>query len=197
MTVGGLTAVRNGSTYQGGAAAQTFGGGLALDRGTVSGANLTVAGDLTAGADSAGASTVTGGLSLGGTRTITVADADDTLVVAAAVGGGGVVKGGAGVLRLDGANTYAGPTTVQSGTLLVGGAVPGPVALTGGVLGGTGTVGAVTASRRHARARGRRGRALGTGNLTLAAATTVVAELGGAASTRSPCKGPSTSAGRR
>jgi autotransporter-associated beta strand protein len=58
--------------------------------------------------------------------------------------GGSLIKVGAGVLTLTGANTYNGPTTVNAGTLIVNGSIA-PSRLTtvnsGGTLGGTGTVG--------------------------------------------------------
>lgn len=57
-------------------------------------------------------------------------------------GGGGLTKLGAGTLTLSGANTYAGPTTVSNGTLLVTGALgAGAVSVeSGATLGGTGTI---------------------------------------------------------
>jgi autotransporter-associated beta strand protein len=59
-----------------------------------------------------------------------------------------LVKAGTGTLRLSGANTYARPTLVSSGTLLVGGSLASGSAVTvapGAVLGGTGSInGAVT-----------------------------------------------------
>jgi len=59
-----------------------------------------------------------------------------------------LIKTGAGVQVLAGANTYTGDTTVSNGTLLVNGSVTGTVMVaSGGGFGGTGTVyGAVTYS---------------------------------------------------
>ena len=79
-------------------------------------------------------STIDGNLHLGNsTRTFNVADgaANPDLDINAVVLGGssgsfpsvsyaGITKTGAGQLRLDGVNTYAGPTTVNAGTLAVG-----------------------------------------------------------------------------
>src|SRR5262249_11957878 len=79
----------------------------------------------------------------GGTLNVTAALKDG-------MGAGGPVnanltKDGAGVLVLDGPNTYTGKTTVNAGTLAVHDTQPAsPVVLSGGVLGGTGTVGPIT-----------------------------------------------------
>src|SRR4029078_2320675 len=53
---------------------------------------------------------------------------------------------GTGVLSLDGANSYSGPTTVNAGVLSVNGSIANSSVLvnTGGTLGGTGTVGPTT-----------------------------------------------------
>jgi fibronectin-binding autotransporter adhesin len=63
-------------------------------------------------------------------------------------GPGGITKIGEGTLRLTGASTYAGPTTVSAGTLLVNGdqsGATGPVTVaSGATLGGIGTVGGDT-----------------------------------------------------
>lgn len=56
-------------------------------------------------------------------------------------GAGGLTKRGAGVLRLVGANTYAGPTMVEGGKLVVNGSVTSEVTVrAAGTLGGSGTV---------------------------------------------------------
>lgn len=58
--------------------------------------------------------------------------------------GGSLVKEGSGALTLSGANTYTGPTTVAAGTLVVNGSlVSGVFVNAGGMLGGTGRVGAL------------------------------------------------------
>src|SRR5207249_3153400 len=112
------------STYVGAMALQTFSGGLAL---TAANLSSTGAGSLLLGGDVASnaagtASTIAGTLDLGGTaRTFIVANgaAANDLRVSAVLTNGSVVKTGAGQLRLTGANTYAGPTTVSGGNLLV------------------------------------------------------------------------------
>jgi autotransporter-associated beta strand protein len=58
--------------------------------------------------------------------------------------GGSLIKVGNGTLTLLGANTYTGPTTVNTGTLVVNGSIASLSLTTvnsGGTLGGTGTVG--------------------------------------------------------
>ncbi|HYE19668.1 MAG TPA: autotransporter-associated beta strand repeat-containing protein, partial [Tepidisphaeraceae bacterium] len=117
----------------------------------------------------AGAATI---LSVGGASTSTTfAGTIGDLSATTAAATGGLTKAGTGTLTLTGVSTYTGPTAVNDGTLLVSGsgsinstsaiAVNGPtaeyvhtsavastrnVALNGGTLDGTGTVGAVTVS---------------------------------------------------
>ena len=59
-------------------------------------------------------------------------------------GGGGVVQKGTGTMTLNGVNTYSGATTNSAGTLLVNApgslAAGSAVAVTGGTLGGSGTI---------------------------------------------------------
>ncbi|KRC81475.1 autotransporter-associated beta strand repeat-containing protein [Sphingomonas sp. Root241] len=61
------------------------------------------------------------------------------------IGGGSVTQSGPGTTILAAANTYAGPTSVNAGTLLVNGNQAGATGLTtvasGATLGGTGTIG--------------------------------------------------------
>jgi fibronectin-binding autotransporter adhesin len=60
-------------------------------------------------------------------------------------GAGGLNKQGAGKLTLSAASTYAGPTTVEAGTLEVTGSISGTVTVqSGGTLSGTGTMQDVT-----------------------------------------------------
>lgn len=89
------------------------------------------------------ASGITGGLS--------AIDATDSIEASGVISGNGALAiGGLGVVRLTGANTYVGTTTVTSGILDVGAAgstSTGAVSVTGGNLAGTGTVtGAVSVS---------------------------------------------------
>ncbi|MFZ9937153.1 MAG: autotransporter-associated beta strand repeat-containing protein, partial [Luteolibacter sp.] len=92
----------------------------------------------------------TGAVSLGTTtgtsRTVTILNTAATLTVGGAIGDGitakALTKAGPGTLRLTGANSHTGGTTVSAGTLLVNGSLPtaGTVTVSGGTLGGTGTL---------------------------------------------------------
>jgi autotransporter-associated beta strand protein len=155
VTVGGLTTIANGSQYLGGSGSQFFGGGLSMPAGgRLSGSNLFLGGDVSAGQDGSGnPATITGNLSLGGdSRTFTVAAGGDPvqLLISAVISDGpvvGLTKAGAGTLRLLADNTYPGTTAVVAGLLIVDGNQSGTnVVLSGGSLMGHGTVGGVTAS---------------------------------------------------
>jgi autotransporter-associated beta strand protein len=63
-------------------------------------------------------------------------------------GSGGLIKKGVGTLAIQSAQAYTGMTTVQAGVLRVEaqGVLPGPVKVTGGILRGTGSVGALQAN---------------------------------------------------
>jgi T5SS/PEP-CTERM-associated repeat protein/autotransporter-associated beta strand protein len=149
---GGLTKLGAGTLVLGGA--NTYAGGTTVQSGV-----LSVSADNNLGA-------ATGGLTLNGTilqvtgtafnttaRNVTlvngggidIVDAGNTLDVTQTIGGsGGLTKLGAGTLVLDGANTYTGGTTVQSGVLSVSaddnlGAATGGLALNGTTLQVTGT----------------------------------------------------------
>jgi autotransporter-associated beta strand protein len=136
-------------------------GSLAFVGGNVS-LGATGTGSLVLGADvvthaSPYASSITGDgtLDLGGVlRTFnvdlgTVANAPDLEIAVPIVndGGAGLIKSGPGSLLLSGDSTFTGPTSIDAGTLLVDGSLPGTGVVTvdtGSVLGGNGTVGAVT-----------------------------------------------------
>ncbi|QUY51113.1 autotransporter outer membrane beta-barrel domain-containing protein [Serratia plymuthica] len=63
-------------------------------------------------------------------------------------GHGGLTKQGIGTLVLTGANTYAGPTLVNEGLLAINGSVTSAVTVqNAGILGGSGSVGSLTARR--------------------------------------------------
>ncbi|WP_273876911.1 autotransporter-associated beta strand repeat-containing protein, partial [Serratia marcescens] len=61
-------------------------------------------------------------------------------------GHGGLTKQGIGTLVLTGNNTYSGPTLVNQGRLAINGSVTSDVSVqSGGIVGGSGTVGSLTA----------------------------------------------------
>ncbi|WP_411704170.1 autotransporter outer membrane beta-barrel domain-containing protein [Edaphovirga cremea] len=63
-------------------------------------------------------------------------------------GHGGLTKTGIGALVLTGKNTYLGPTLINQGSLIVNGSVSSDVSVQkGGILGGAGSVGSLTAHR--------------------------------------------------
>ncbi len=63
-------------------------------------------------------------------------------------GHGGLTKQGIGTLVLTGNNTYSGPTLVNQGRLAINGSVTSAVSVqSGGIVGGSGTVGSLTARR--------------------------------------------------
>src|SRR5207302_4505376 len=80
----------------------------------------------------------TGGLTVGGNNASTIYDGN--------IGGSGMLtKVGAGTFTLTGAS-LTGTTTINAGTLLVNGSMSGsPIVLNGGILGGGGPVGTITA----------------------------------------------------
>jgi autotransporter-associated beta strand protein len=111
-----------------------FGGGLRFD------------------ADFTGGNVLARNISLGGTPTLNTNG--HTVEVSGVVSGGSLAKTGTGTLILSGtANTYNGNVTVDAGTLLVNGNLPGITSApavtvnAGSTLGGTGTLGTTTATR--------------------------------------------------
>ncbi|OWK44982.1 Flagellar hook-length control protein FliK [Fimbriiglobus ruber] len=147
----GLTVSATGNTSFGG----PVGGGTPLTSLSVTSGTLT-----------AGAIATTGG--------VTISDSGAGSVTGPITGGPGatLVQSGAGTLTLAGNSTYGGSTTVTNGTLLVNGnnaAATGAVAVNGGVLGGTGTLGgAVTVNAGGTITGGTLG---GVGTLTVASLT--------------------------
>lgn len=93
---------------------------------------------------------ITGGslnLGAGGTRIFDIGNnaANIELDINAVITGSATLaKTGAGVMRTAGAGTFNGPTTIAAGVLFVNSTHPSPVSLTGGRLGGAGTIGSLT-----------------------------------------------------
>jgi fibronectin-binding autotransporter adhesin len=96
----------------------------------------------------AGGGTTGGNILLGSGTLTTGGNNTDTTFAGYIIGTGGLSKIGTGALTLSstsGNNNYSDPTTVDAGTLLVNGTqVSSPVVLNGGLLGGTGTIAAVS-----------------------------------------------------
>jgi len=132
-------------------------GVLALNGGTLSSGSgtsrtllnaVTVGGDVTLGdAANNGKLNFSAGVDLGGSaRTLTTASA---VSFDGVVSNGGINKAGASNLTLGGANTYTGATTIDEGTLAVNGSLynSGSVVVNAnGLLGGSGSVGAISGS---------------------------------------------------
>lgn len=180
---GGLT--KNGATSLTLNSNNTYSGGTTLNAGT-----LTVGNN---GALGTGALTVAGAAALDNSITLTLANAiqlDAGLTVAGSnnltLGGvlsssGGLTKNGTATLTLNGANTYAGDTTVNEGTLTVNGAVAGHVAVaSGATLAGTGSVGTTTVQNGAILAPGSEGTGALTvkGNLSMASGSTLAITAG-------------------
>jgi autotransporter-associated beta strand protein len=154
-TIAGLT-ITDG-TFKNGAGSLTINGPLSMtggDLNTDTTGQVTLLGDVTATSDAAAKIDGTGTLTLGGgvDRTFTVnagpTPGANDLVISIPIKSAtteGLIKTGTGVLDLTAAETYAGNTTVNAGTLLVDG-TDGNITLNGGTLGGIGTVGNITAN---------------------------------------------------
>ncbi len=75
---------------------------------------------------------------------LTINQATNTSFAGSIFGNGSLTKSGSGTLNLTGTSTYAGPTTINGGILAVNGSIASPVnVVSGGTLGGTGSVGTV------------------------------------------------------
>ncbi|MCI0461199.1 MAG: Ig-like domain repeat protein [Gemmataceae bacterium] len=153
-TIGPLQIVRGqATTGSTGSGALTV-GSLTMTAGTFTAATATsqliLGGNVTANSDSTGKALITGSgsLALGNaTRTFTVnngPEATDLLIEVPITGTGtaGLTKSGPGRLELDKVNTYSGTTRINAGDVQVDGTI-GSVALDGGTLSGSGTVGRI------------------------------------------------------
>ncbi|WP_179216460.1 autotransporter-associated beta strand repeat-containing protein, partial [Achromobacter xylosoxidans] len=192
LTLGGMIDGSAGLTKTGAGAltlsgANTYGGGTALNNGTLIVASNTALGTgaLTAAGgtslDSSAAVTLTNGVytSLGG---LNVLGSHDLTLKGTIAGGGGLTKNGSATLTLAGANTYGGNTQVNAGALLVDGSVSGAVtANSGGTLGGTGRIAGdvdIASGATLSPGHGGPGTLAVDGNLTLHANSATRFELG-------------------
>ena len=130
----------NGGTLQAGAA-NVFASSSAVT--VASGATLAFNGFNQTLASLAGAGSVTmgaGSMTVGGNNASTTFSGTIS-------GSGGLTKNGSGALTLSGANTFTGLTTVNAGTLVLNGSLAGAVTVnSGGVLSGTGRLGALVSN---------------------------------------------------
>ena len=119
----------------------------------------------------------TGGTVSLGSAGLTVNQSGTTTYGGAISGTGSLIKSGAGTLTLTGANTHTGGTTVSGGRLVVNGRI-GATTLNGGTVGGSGTLGNVTANSGSTIAPGN---SIGTlnvaGNVSFAAGSTYDVEV--------------------
>jgi autotransporter-associated beta strand protein len=126
---------------------------------------------------------LSGGVFLSGSSTINVPTIGHKITISGVFGGGGfgLTKIGAGTLIFSANNSaYTGTTTVNAGTLLVNGNNSNsPVTLAGGTLGGTGTVGAITATGGTVAPGASAGTLNVNGNSTFNNGTTLAIEIGG------------------
>jgi len=147
------------------------GAGAVAVSGTQAVRNLTV---------SAGGYSFSGGaLSLATTGTWSIAN--DTTVASVLSGAGGLVKTGAGALVLSGSNTYAGPTAVNAGRLLVNGALTASAVTvnTGGLLGGSGSILGLVTVAGGTLSPGNSPGTLSVDALTLSGTSTTLMEING------------------
>ena len=122
------------------------------------------------------------GVFLASSSTINVPTSGHKITISVFNGGAfGLTKTGAGTLILGANNTsHTGTTTVSAGTLLVNANNSNsPVNLTGGTLGGTGTVGPITASNGTVAPGSSAGTLNVNGNSTFNNGTTFAVEIGG------------------
>lgn len=118
------------------------------------------------------------------TSTLTVNGSQTTEFNGAIQNGAGQValtKDGTGTLRLSGNNSFTGATNVDGGTLLVSGSISGSAVNVsdGGVLGGTGTTGAVTATTGATISPGLSPGILNVASLAMSTGSTLSIEING------------------
>jgi autotransporter-associated beta strand protein len=180
--IGSLT-IAGGNVVMGITSVFSIAGAIDMSGGRISSGNATLLGNVAATSDAAGhAATITSNTDLGGaTRTFTVNDGPGNIDLAFSnpIGNGGITKTGAGTLALDGANSYAGLTTIIAGRLLLTGNISGSttVIANSATLQGTGTTGPLTINSGATLIPGLNVGTLTTGNLTLSAGSTVAFDL--------------------
>ncbi len=145
-TGGGTLGLTQANTYGGGTALQ--GGTLVLGTDTSLGSGTLSMDEGTTLAFSTNALTVANAIVFTGATDPTVDTGANTETLSGPISGpGALTKLGSGTLDLTGNDTYTGPTTIAQGTLLVDGAIGNSaVTIDGGtLLGGTGSIGSFVA----------------------------------------------------
>jgi uncharacterized protein with beta-barrel porin domain len=195
----------------GGAVFVVAGGNLSIagQGGTTSSNNVTggAAGDSFAGTGSAfgqdifiqGTNTVIFAPGVGNTYTIVndITDQNANGGSGATAGIGSVAVNGGGTLVLSGNSTYTGTTTVNDATLVVNGSISAPVINSGGILTGTGTVGAtqVNANGTFAPGNGTPGSSMTVSSLSLAGGAFYMVQLNPTTSSFAAVAGTATLGG--
>jgi autotransporter-associated beta strand protein len=132
-----------------------------------------------------------------GAGTLTAGTTNATIFSGVMSGTGGFVKVGAGTLTLTGTNTYAGPTTVDAGKLVVNGSIANSATTinAGATLGGTGTVGPLTINGGTLSPGNSPGTITVVGNLAFVGAGNYLVEVSGASIDRTNVTGSAALAG--
>lgn len=117
-----------------------------------------------------------------GIATLTLSGSVNSTFAGVLSGNLGLTKAGVATLTLTGTNTYVGPTTINGGRLIVNGSqAASPVTInSGGILSGTGTVGAITGASGGSVAPGTTPGILNATGIAFQPGFTYVAELDGA-----------------
>lgn len=129
IQVGGLTTFHGAVTSLGTGPLTINGGSItARNGGKLINNAVTVNADFILNGVNAGTNVMNlgGSVDLGGaTRTITIGTTTGSGVISGPISNGGIIKAGSRPLTLGGANTYAGPTTVNAGILELTGSITG------------------------------------------------------------------------
>ena len=202
---GGTNVLTNSGTISGGTGVDMDGtGGTVTNFGSIigtGGSALQLSGGSNLFVMSGPGATLTGNAFGSGTDTFRFAGSDSNAFNVAQIRTGWALvdKTGSSNWTLTGTSTYAGPVTVNGGTLSVNGNLASASSITvnsGGTLGGTGTVGNTTINAGGALAPGNSiGTINITGNLNFVGAGNYVVEVSGTASDKTVVSGTATLGG--
>jgi autotransporter-associated beta strand protein len=137
--------------------------------------------DLNSAPETIGSLAGAGTVSLGAGILTTGGNSLSTMFSGRISGSGGLVKVGAGTLTLAGAGTYSGSTIVDQGRLDVTGSIARSVVADGGTVGGTGSVGPLSAIGGAVSPGLSPGTLTANGNTTLDSSSTLAVEINGPA----------------